>query len=83
MDKHWTRYGLLGVSVGLLTGGMVSLLDQQYPIPGAMIGSTGLVTFGAWLTIEIHRTFKQPNGDGQDATLGGNSEKGVDDGKSD
>ena len=55
--RFLSRYGPLAVAAALIGGGAIELSKDNNPVAGALLAAAGLITFGAWLTIEIYHTF--------------------------
>lgn len=57
MEHQWARYGSLFVAAALFIGGAIK---QEQSGAGAVFITAGLISFGAWLTLEIHFLMSDP-----------------------
>ena len=57
MGSGLARYGPLAVAAGMLGTGALELSNNGNQLAGTMLASVGLVTFGAWLAVDLYHSF--------------------------
>jgi hypothetical protein len=55
--NQFARYGALFVAAGLFIGGA---LEQSNTGAGTIFITAGLISFGCWMTLEIHYLLSDP-----------------------
>lgn len=74
MDSGLARYGSLLVTAGLLFAGAFELPPEDSP-GGIVLIVAGLISFGMWLTLEVHFLLRDGTQHDDSATLQGKVKK--------